>query len=152
MTPCHNHSISMYNICLLLTWKEALRTVYPPSPPFLYHTHTVLSTRKESMFPEHNLQFCTSMPMFMLLPFPGMSSFSHESSIHAERPKCHSFLKTLQKASLLSPVSKASMPSVTLCLCIYYTWIFYCGVSLSPTQPNSLRAEAGSSSSLYPSA
>lgn len=78
------------------------------------------------MFPEQGLQVCTSTPLFILLPLPGMSSFYHQSCIHYKKTK----VSLLSVKPLLFPlVEKARMASITLCICIDYTF-FPTGVHL----------------------
>lgn len=130
VTLCRNHSINKHNIWLFLTEKEAQRTVCPPSTPFLYHTHIMLYASKYSMFPEHDLQFHTSMPMFMWLPLPGMSSFFSSKFYSCRKAKMALVSVKLSKGFPPLTCVEGEHDLVTFCLCIYYAWIFYCGISV----------------------
>lgn len=89
------------------------------------------------------------MSVFMLLPLSEMSSCFHQSFIHAQKPKHHLFLWSFQKVSSPHPVEKASMASITLYLCIFYT-LFCRGTSVClPLNPALWGQELGSFLHLY---
>lgn len=84
------------------------------------------------MSPEHNLQFYTSMSVFMLFPLSEIFSCFHQSSVLHKSQNVTTFceaFKSFLSPSLSHSMEKASMASITLCQCIYYT-LFYVSTSV----------------------
>lgn len=86
------------------------------------------------MFPEHNLQFCTSMPMFIsCFLFLECLHFLHESSIHAERPKSPLFSENPSKG--FSPLTcvkgKHAFGNITRSMYLLYLDILLWCISIS---------------------
>lgn len=118
-------------------------------------THTILNSSKYSRSPKHNLQFYTSMSVFMLFPLSEIFSCFHQSSVLHKSQNVTTFceaFKSFLSPSLSHSMEKANMASITLCQCIYYT-LFYGSTSVFLPLNQPLRAGAGwLSSSLYLSA
>lgn len=138
VTLCHNLSIKCCHTWLLSNWGRSPENSLSSPPPHSSITHHYTLLIKYSMFPEQGLQVCTSAPLFMLLPLPGMSSFYHPSSIHYIKTK----VSLLSVKALLFPlVEKARMASITLC--IGYAFIPLGYICVSPTQSSSLSQKLG---------
>lgn len=141
---------SKYNIWLLLRKKPRENSLSTLPCPHSSVTHIMCYASKCLMFPEHYLQFYTSMTMCMCFLFLGcLYYFFFPSKFYSCKKTRMSLLSVkLSKDFLLltSGDGKHGFHNTLSMHLLYFIALWY--ICIFPTQPSSLRAEVGPSSSL----